>query len=726
MPVTVHEARGSLVTRARLVRWGPLATLVALAAVVAFARGHGVDVLTERGLRLVAAARARDVVNLGGEAPLHVLAMAPFGPRVGIAFELVALATLFRVLSGLRVAPTLAAVALLPIALDPSFAAAVVSGEPAGAALLGFALLVAIHSARAGVFAAVGRSPVGTAIACALVTLLSFDLAIAALMIVIVRHPTRRGSLVAFVVAFVALRAALGSLVPPAITSEAALTARLPALARAPSSGRALAALHENVQVLSSTAAAFPAALGAAFFLVAVRVRGRACARALRLVGPVLGAALGWAIFLPFGAPSATRSEPLIAVLLLSSAIGLDAARGRVTEALALVVVVATAATRPPVERAAHVALVNAAGKEPAGPVLCGPCGLAWLSRSDLLPIALLDSDGRAAVREGALLAHARARGVVSVAVAPELLDDALLGARMREELHRDGAVFRVEKVTDDELLLSSTPLSLASARGAAHVGDGFALGPRGAESRAPRAELLFVTPPAFGAARLQLLMKSALHDEQPVDVLIDGVAVAHFDVGAAARWYDLPLGAARAGRSRIRLALPRARALARPELDAWRTADGRGVVSIVVERMALFSLDEPRLPPDGPRIDDPRFDRLLRAGFSPVERDAKPAGVWANGTAQIDFFLRGEKRPRVLRIEGGPPPFGDQSVSVTVNGVHLGDVRFPSSAISVRTIPFPVTAQETGENVMTLSFARVADGRTFYLRGLELLGAAP
>ncbi|MGZ3449962.1 MAG: hypothetical protein ACXVEF_10220 [Polyangiales bacterium] len=683
-----------------------LFVVLVLAALSCVARGFGVDSTTERGLRLLASARAHD---LGSEAPAWTLAMAPLGTRTGLLFELLALIVLFRATRALRVSPVVSAVALSAIAVDPILSAGMVSGEPVAAALLGFSLLLATHVCRAGVFGRIGSSPWLTAAMGVLAMLLSFDLVFVALIVVIARHPTRRIALVAFASAFLVVRLALGALVPAPLTSEAAFLSRLPAIWGSAGPGRFVPALRETWDLLGKTATLVPIAIGAGFVLFSVASRGRACARSVRMIAPILGAVIALVVFAPFVSPSATRLAPLIAALMILVAIGVDGSRGRLAPVFLFVLVVACVAVTEAPPRIAHRTLSG------DGPIVCAPCGTAWLTRRDLFPLASLDADGRDAIRDGSLLAYARTHGVVAFALEPRLLTESLLGARFREELFFVGGMHRIAKIGDAELTLGPNPTPPSQ-----NAGDGFLLGPRGAESRGARAELVFVAPAKLAGAKLQILMRSALTEAQRVELSLDGTRVGRVTVTETARWFEIPLAAARPGRSRVRLTFLNARTLPGQGSDAWRSPDGRAIVSVIVESLRLFTGEEPRLPPEGPGLDDPRFDRVLRSGFLGVERDAKPAAVWATGTAEIAFHFTPGKN-RTLEIEAGPPPGGDQTMTVRLDGTRLGELNFPADTISVRSLDIPDGTLVDGENVLTLSFRRIAVGRAAYIRSIAL-----
>jgi hypothetical protein len=510
-------------------------------------------------------------------------------------------------------------------------------------------------------------------------------------------------------------RLALGGLVPAPIATQAALVARMPALWSVAPHGRYLASLSENVGRFVATAAAFPIAIFAGFLVMGIfgPGRGRVCARSLRLGAPVVGAGLSSALFAWFVAPSSSRTVPLVAGLLFLVAGALDRVRGQRGPLIAGAIVVASAATvRAPI--VGHRAVTA------PGPVLCAPCGDAWLARRDLLSLDSLDEAGRTAIRDGNLLAYLRARGVVSLAIDPGLVNEALLGPRAREELVLEGSAYRIAKLPDDALLLRAALLA-ADPAFAAHVGDGFTMGTSGASSRAPRAELTFVAPAVSAGGRLQLLMRAAVTDAQPIDLTLDGTSVGRVVATIAPQWFDVPLAAAKIGRSRVRLAFPAARRLAGNAPDSWRAPTGRSLAAVVIEGMRLVTGEEPMLPPRGPNMEDVRFDRLLRDGFMAVERDAHPPGVWSKGPSTIAFFLTPVRAPHRLTLEAGPPPEGDQDVTVSLNGRRLGELHFPAASIETRTLEVPQEALADGDNVLGFAFARIHDGRALYLRDISL-----
>ena len=195
------------------------------------------------------------------------------------------------------------------------------------------------------------------------------------------------------------------------------------------------------------------------------------------------------------------------------------------------------------------------------------------------------------ALRDRDLLAYVRKERFRSFGVSPSLESAAFLGRGYREAVvSLDERTFRVaaspgEK--DARIGPRPEPYALADLAGRELLGDGWiwpAGGDAGVRSVGRSSEIVFYLPAAPTAGELALEVRAVVvgaGGTQPTRALLNGLPVAVAQVRPEPTRIAIPLGAARAGRNRLRLEYGAPRAVRADSPDWYRSLIGEPVLAI-------------------------------------------------------------------------------------------------------------------------------------------------
>ncbi|MGZ3417673.1 MAG: hypothetical protein ACXVEE_07395 [Polyangiales bacterium] len=367
-------------------------------------------------------------------------------------------------------------------------------------------------------------------------------------------------------------------------------------------------------------------------------------------------------------------------------------------------------------------------------------CGaVAYFSRAGIVNLdGVVNESAVRALADGKLLDYLRKERFQRVYATDHYHDAIFFGPRYRESLRAlDIDPRAVRLATDDEknsvVTLAREPISLGGLRGRELLDDGWIWvtepPARGwAASLGKRSELLvFLPAPLPSPSRIELQLRGVV-GTQRVEVRLDDGPIVTFTLGDAPTWNVLPLDGVAPGRHRISLSYLDAQPIRLRGQQGWwswwRSLRGNAIRAIEADGIRLVRASDVKLPPEGPKLEDKASDPLFVHGFLPVERETKPAGVWAVGEAAEVGFWSDEAADRALVVTAGPPPgVESQTITVTLNGKPLGKLEVKQGPLA-RQVLRTGSALVVGANKLVFSFARTAAGdvpRAAYVGAIEL-----